>query len=168
MQTGFLDTANALAPTLVERGETITVTETSTGGLISAMLLAVPGASAYFKGATVPYSLQSRRQWLAVSKESVVDLQPMSEAMAMRFAQIAKEQLGSTWGLAELGIAGPTGAPYGVAAGTSVIAVAGPNPQTMKVVTGNSDRQQNMLQFAASAMVVLARALAIDEFESRH
>ena len=116
----LLSAADAVGPMLVARKETITISETSTGGLIAAMLLAVPGASAYFKGATVPYSLQSRRQWLAMNRDTVADLEPMSEDMAMRFAQIAREQLDSTWGLAELGIAGPSGAPYGVAAGTSV------------------------------------------------
>ena len=50
----FLDAAAVVGPELIARGETITVSETSTGGLIAAMLLAVPGASAYFKGATVP------------------------------------------------------------------------------------------------------------------
>ena len=129
MQVDLLKAGEVVGPVLIERGDTLTVTETSTGGLIAAILLAVPGASAYFKGGTVPYSLPSRRQWLAMNKDSVADVKPMSEAMAMRFAQIAKDQLDSTWGIAELGIAGPTGAPYGVAAGTSVIAVAGPNPK---------------------------------------
>ena len=53
----LLDAAAVVGPDLIARGDTITVSETSTGGLIAAMLLSVPGASAYFKGATVPYSL---------------------------------------------------------------------------------------------------------------
>ena len=155
----LLSAADAVGPMLVARKETITISETSTGGLIAAILLAVPGASAYFKGATVPYSLQSRRQWLAMNRDTVADLEPMSEDMAMRFAQIAREQLDSTWGMAELGIAGPTGAPYGVAPGTSVIALAGPNPRAVTVETGAADRQANMQHFAREAIAVLTSAL---------
>ena len=87
----------------------------------------------------------------------------MSEAMAMRFAEIAQQQLDSTWGLAELGIAGPSGAPYGVAAGTSVLAVAGPNSVATKVITGHNDRQRNMRQFATAAIALLAQALELQE-----
>lgn len=161
MQADLLKAGEIVGPVLIERGDTLTVTETSTGGLIAAILLAVPGASAYFKGATVPYSLPSRRQWLAMNKDSVADLKPMSEGMALRFAEIAKDQLDSTWGIAELGIAGPTGAPYGVVAGTSVIAVAGPNPKAVTVVTGHADRQANMQQFAQAAITLLATALEL-------
>ena len=159
----LLDAAAVVGPDLIARGDTITVSETSTGGLIAAMLLAVPGASAYFNGATVPYSLPSRRHWLSMNRHTVADLEPMSEAMAMRFAEIAQQQLDSTWGLAELGIAGPSGAPYGVAAGTSVIAVAGPSSVATKVITGHNDRQRNMRQFATAAIALLAQALELQE-----
>ena len=54
-----------LGPRLIERGDTIAVAESSTGGLINAALLAVPGASAYFKGGSVIYTLESRREILA-------------------------------------------------------------------------------------------------------
>ena len=158
----LLNAAAMVGPVLISRGESITVCETSTGGLIGAMLLAVPGASAYFKGATVPYSLPSRRQWLDMNRDTVADLEPMSEAMAMRFAQIAQAQMDSTWGIAELGIAGPTGAPYGVAAGTSVIAVSGPNSLASTVITGHNDRQINMRHFAEAAIALLASALELD------
>ena len=158
----LLNAAAMVGPVLISRGESITVSETSTGGLIGAMLLAVPGASAYFKGATVPYSLSSRRQWLDMNRDTVADLEPMSEAMAMRFAQIAQAQMDSTWGIAELGIAGPTGAPYGVAAGTSVIAVSGPNSLASTVITGHNDRQINMRHFAEAAIALLASALELD------
>ncbi|GIS21124.1 MAG: damage-inducible protein [Pseudomonadota bacterium] len=167
MQADLLKAGEIVGPVLIERGDTLTVTETSTGGLIAAILLAVPGASAYFKGATVPYSLPSRRQWLVMNKDSVADLKPMSEAMAMRFAEIAKDQLDSTWGIAELGIAGPTGAPYGVAAGTSVIAVAGPNPKAVTVVTGHADRQANMQQFAQAAITLWPQRWSLARSVSR-
>ncbi|MEC7412842.1 MAG: CinA family protein, partial [Pseudomonadota bacterium] len=52
-------------------------------------------------------------------------------------------------------------APYGVAAGTSVIAVAGPNPKVVTVITGHADRQANMQQFAQAAITLLATALEL-------
>ena len=94
-----------------------------------------------------------------MKRQTVADLEPMTEAMAMRFAQITQAQLDSTWGIAELGIAGPTGAPYGVAAGTSVIAVYGPNPLSTTVITGHEDRPRNMQHFARAAIALLTTAL---------
>ena len=153
------DLGSAPAARLFERGYTITACETSTGGLIAAALLAVPGASTYFKGGTVPYSLPARREWLQMDKSSVAGLRPMTEAMAMRFAEITRQQLNSTWGIAELGIAGPSDSPYGAAAGTSVIAIAGPTPKSLTVSTESSDRERNMWRFTETAMHLLVEAL---------
>ena len=111
------DMSLVVAQLLKQRGETVAVAETSTGGLISSALLAVPGASAYYKGGSVIYTLESRRELLGINRSQVEGLEPMTEAMALRFAEVARAQLKVTWSIAELGIAGPTGAPYGVDAG---------------------------------------------------
>ena len=150
-----------VAELLKEHGETVAVAETSTGGLISSALLAVPGASAYYKGGSVIYTLESRKELLGINRSHVKGLKPMTEAMALRFAEVARAQLNATWAIAELGIAGPTGAPYGVDAGTSVIAVDGPQPMTITVATGTCDREENMWAFTAAAFQVFGRALAV-------
>ena len=155
------DMSLVVAQLLKQRGETVAVAETSTGGLISSALLAVPGASAYYKGGSVIYTLESRRELLGINRSQVEGLEPMTEAMALRFAEVARAQLKATWSIAELGIAGPTGAPYGVDAGTSVIAVDGPQPMTITVVTGSRDREENMWAFSAAAFQLFGRALAI-------
>jgi PncC family amidohydrolase len=92
---------------LKTRGETVAVAESSTGGLVSASLLSVPGASAFFLGGRVVYTLVSRRELLEVTARDVEGLQPLSEPMVQRFARRAREQRGATWGVAELGAARP-------------------------------------------------------------
>ncbi len=144
---------------LKHRRETVAVAESSTGGLISASLLSIPGASAYYAGGTVVYTRASRKIFLDLPVEELKKLKPMTEEMAMVFAESIRRTLDSTWGISELGAAGPTGTPYGYDAGTSVIAVSGPNPLSETVVTGDSDRGRNMLAFSEAAIALLQRAI---------
>jgi len=153
------DLARSVAERLTESGETVAVAESSTGGLISAALLAVPGASAYYRGGSVIYTLESRRELLGITREDVRGLEPLTEAMVARFAQLARRQLDATWAIAELGVAGPTRARYGHPPGISVLAVDGPRPRTLAVETGSDDREENMWRFTRAAMDLLFQAL---------
>jgi PncC family amidohydrolase len=144
--------AETLAERLRARGETIAVAESSSGGLLSAALLAVPGASAYFLGGAVVYTARARMRLLDLPREAVAGMRSSSEPYALLLAQTVRERLGATWGLSETGSAGPTGNSYGDAAGHSCLAVSGPVEQTFTVETGDSDRAANMLAFAAAAL----------------
>jgi PncC family amidohydrolase len=148
---------------LKARGETVAVAESSTGGLIAASLLSVSGASAYFLGSSVVYTLVSRRELLKIRAADVEGLSPLSEPMVQRFASRVREQLDATWGIAELGAAGPSGARYGHPAGTCVLAVVGPVTLTTTVETGSNDREGNMWRFTGAAMNLLERALSSGE-----
>jgi PncC family amidohydrolase len=152
-----------VAATLKARGETVAVAESSTGGLIAATLLAVPGASAYFLAGSVVYTLASRRLLLGLTAADVAGLEPLSEPMVRVFAQRIRAQFGATWGIAELGAAGPAGARYGHPPGTSVIAVVGPGADkhdtSITVATGSPDREANMWRFTAAAVELLGHAL---------
>lgn len=148
-----------LAEVLKARGETVAVAESSTAGLISASLLAVPGASAYYAGGSVIYTLASRRELLGIHKADVEGLEPLTEAMVMRFAARAREQLDATWGVAELGVAGPTGARYGHPAGISVIGISGPKDSSTTIETGSTNREENMWVFTRTALQLLAAAI---------
>src|SRR5437773_1014365 len=117
--------AAALGTRLKERKETIAIAESSAGGLISAALLAVPGASAYFLGGGVIYTQAARRALLRVPDESVKGIRSSTEAYALLKARTIRELLGATWGLAETGATGPTGNHYGDSAGHACLAVAG-------------------------------------------
>ena len=154
------DQITRIGELLKARGETISVAESSTGGLIAASLLSVPGASSYFLGGSVVYTLLSRRELLQIRAADVEGLAPLSEPMVERFAARAREQLDATWGIAELGAAGPSGARYGHPAGTCVLAVVGPVTLTTTVQTGNDDREANMWEFTGAAMTLLEQALS--------
>ncbi|MGK0336792.1 MAG: PncC family amidohydrolase [Candidatus Azotimanducaceae bacterium] len=155
----FLEVASEIAAMLIERGETVSVAESSTGGLIAANLLSVAGASAYFQGGSVVYTLASRRAFLDLNRERLRDLKPLTEEMVAEFAIAARQKLGTIWGIAELGAAGPAGTPYGHGPGTSVIAISGPYPMSTTIQTNDDDRQNNMLAFTQAGLDLFKQAL---------
>ncbi len=134
--------------------------ESSSGGLISTALLAVPGASAYFLGGAVVYTAKARFSLMGLPREAVAGLRSASEPYALLLARTARENLGATWGLAETGAAGPTGNPYGDAAGHTCVAVSGPVETALTLETASNDRAANMVAFARAALELLAGALA--------
>ena len=151
--------ASLVAEKLKHRGETVAVTESSTGGLISAALLAVPGASAYFVGGSLVYTLESRKKILGITRDDVAGMEPLTQEMVSAFAQKARRQLNTTWSISELGVAGPTGARYGHPPGVSVIGIDGPNPMAVDVSTGSADREANMWAFTEAALDLFNQAL---------
>jgi nicotinamide-nucleotide amidase len=159
MQT-LLPPANEIALLLKQRKQTIVVAESSTGGLISAALLAVPGASAYFLGGATVYTRQARRLLLDIPDETVKGMRASTEAYALLAARTARERFASDWAIGESGAAGPTGNRYGDSAGHSCIAVAGGGvEQAITLETGSADRLANMRAFALSALELLKRQL---------
>ena len=155
----FSDTVTDIAGRLIDRGDTVSVAESSTGGLISANLLSVPGASAYFQGGSVVYTLASRRAFLDLDRDRVRELKPLTEEMVAEFARAAREKLDTTWGIAELGAAGPAGTPYGHGPGVSVIAISGPCSISSTTRTSDDDRHSNMLAFTEAGLLLFRQAL---------
>jgi len=156
----LLPLAEQVAILLKRRRETIAVSESSTGGLISAALLAVPGASAYFLGGAVVYTRKARELLMQLPREAVAGMRSASEPYALLLARTASQRFSASWGLAETGAAGPTGNPYGDSAGHSCIAIAGLAEEAITVETGKSDRLENMHAFAAAALELLKRHLS--------
>lgn len=152
--------AEKIAALLKARRETLSVAESSTGGLISAAMLAIPGASAYFVGAAVVYTRVSRAALLGISEAELAGLRPATEAYASLIARRIRERLTSSWALGETGATGPTGNRYGDAAGHTCIAIAGPAERAVTLETGKADREANMRAFAARALEVLAETIA--------
>lgn len=146
---------------LKTRKETIAVAESSAGGLISAALLAVPGASAYFLGGSVIYTQAARRALLRVPDDRLTGMRSSSEPYALLKARTVRELLGTTWGLSETGATGPTGNRYGDAAGHACIAVAGPVERVITVETGKPDRVANMWEFTRAALALLSDCIAV-------
>jgi len=156
----LLPLAEQVAILLKQRRETIAVAESSAGGLVSAALLAVPGASAYFLGGAVIYTRSAREILMHIPREAVAGMRSASEPYALLLARSASQRFSASWGLAETGAAGPTGNPYGDSAGHSCIAIAGVAEQAITVETGKSDRLANMHAFAAAALQLLQRHLS--------
>ena len=156
----LLPRAGRISRLLKDRGETIVVAESSTGGLISAALLAMPGASAYFLGGAIVYTLAARKALMDLGDISALGLRAATEPYARLLAQTARSRFSSTWALAESGATGPTGNRYGDAAGHCCLAVAGPVDRAVTLETGSSDRVANMRTFSAAALDLLAQALA--------
>ncbi|MBT7251281.1 MAG: CinA family protein [Rhodospirillaceae bacterium] len=150
--------ASALGETLKAQSESIAVAESSAGGLISATLLAVPGASAYFVGGDVIYTRQARRGLLGLS-EDVVTMRAATEDYALILAGTVRERVGATWGFCETGASGPTGNSYGDAAGHACMAMVGSSDSAMTLETGLTDREENMWRFAEESLAFMARVL---------
>jgi PncC family amidohydrolase len=144
---------------LKDRGEKVAVNESSSGGLVSAALLSVPGASAYYLGGAVVYTAKARVLLTEIPREALEGVRSASEGYALLLARNARERFGATWGVSETGAAGPTGNPYGDAAGHTCVAVSGPREAVLTIETGHADRSANMQAFATAALELLRRAL---------
>jgi nicotinamide-nucleotide amidase len=156
----LLPLAEKVAALLKERHETIAVAESSTGGLISAALLAVPGASAYFLGGAVVYTHAARVTLLAIADEALTGMRASTEPYALLLARTSRQRFSASWGVAESGATGPTGNRYGDAAGHSCLAVVGSTERTLTLETGEAGRVANMYAFAAAALDLLTQVLA--------
>ena len=151
--------AEAVGALLQARGETIAVSESSTGGLIAAALLAVPGASSYFIGGGVLYTHQAREALLQVRLTDHPGMRASTEPYALLCATAVRERLGATWGIGETGAAGPSGNRYGDPPGHSCIAVAGPRTCVITLNTGQVEREANMWRFARTALALLEETI---------
>jgi nicotinamide-nucleotide amidase len=152
--------AEKIAAKLIERRQTIAVAESSTGGLISASLLAVPGASAYFLGSAVIYTRDARRILMDIPDDQMKGIRSASEPYAKLLASQIRQRFSTDWGLSETGATGPTGNRYGDAAGHSCMAVAGAEEAVMTLETGSADRLANMQAFASTALNLLLQNLS--------
>jgi PncC family amidohydrolase len=155
----LLPLAETIAPRLIARRETIAIAESSTGGLIAAALLAVPGASAYFLGGAVVYTKSARAALLGFGDAEMQTMRAATEAYALFIARRVRDRHGAVWGLGETGATGPTGNRYGDPAGHTCIGVTGPVERAITLRTGSADRQANMEAFAKRALELLVEVI---------
>jgi nicotinamide-nucleotide amidase len=157
----LLPLAQKLGNRLKERGETIAIAESSTGGLISAALLSVGGASTYFRGGGVIYTAQARSAFLQIPNPLPQPIERAStEPYALLLADTVRAKLDAGWGLGETGATGPTGNRYGDKPGHTCIAVTGASfSKVITLETGSDDRIANMRAFGLRALELLAEAL---------
>jgi PncC family amidohydrolase len=158
LDPSLTEPARRIGALLRERGETVAVAEGSAGGLVSAALLSVPGASAYYLGGAVIYTVAATRAWMLGAVETPPGMRGATEVFADYLARSVAVRLDATWGLGEAGAAGPAN-PYGDPAGHCWVAVAGPIATTRHVLTGVDDREANMAAFAAATLELFEATL---------
>ena len=151
--------ASSVGALLKEKGHSIAVAESSCGGLISASLVAVPGASAYYVGGSTVYTRVAQNGLLDVPDEAMEGKRASTEEYALMNAARIREALSTTWGLAEAGASGPTGNRYGDASGHACLAVVGPVERSFTLETADTDREANMWAFAHAALDLLEKCV---------
>lgn len=151
--------AERIAAALKARKETVAVAESAAGGLITAALLAVPGASAWCFGGVVIYTRQAWEALRDFDESLLGGYRSATEGNALVRARLARERFAATWGIGETGAAGPTGNRYGDPAGHAWVAVSGPRERAVRVNTGATERMGNMQAFAAAALRLLQESL---------
>jgi PncC family amidohydrolase len=156
----LLPFAEKAAALLRAKKQHIAIAESSTGGLISSSLLALPGASDYFLGGAVVYTVKSRLVFLGLGEADLTGMRPSTEAYALLAARRVRERFGADWAIGETGATGPTGNRYGDAPGHSCIAIVGATERAITIETRQSDRTANMRAFAIAALKLLTEALA--------
>lgn len=155
----LLAVATSVGEKLRERGETVAVAESSSGGLVAAALLAQAGASAFFRGGAVVYTKVAGAELLGLTPSDLTGIRSSSEPYAFVLADRIRERLRATWGISETGAAGPSGNSYGDAAGHTCVSVVGPAEQTRTIETESDDREANMRAFALAALTLLDETL---------
>src|SRR5260221_12844791 len=93
--------AELVARRLIERGESVAVAESAAGGRISAALLGVSGASAYYKGGVVVYTTDGIQQLVGLTTDELVLHRSATIPRSAMLARAIREKLGATWGIAE-------------------------------------------------------------------
>jgi len=153
------EAAARIGQALRARGESIAVGEGACGGLLSAALVAVPGASDFYVAGAVLYTRAAFSEILGERRAALRGLRGSTEEFSLALARALREKFDCTWAVGETGASGPTGNRYGDSAGHAALAVAGPVERTRTLETGTADRQQNMWRFAAAALELFEQAL---------
>ena len=152
---------HAVLAGLESSGMTLAVAESCTGGLLSARLTDVPGASAVFLGGVVSYSNQAKEELVGVPHDVLVEHGAVSEPTARAMAAGARASFGSDWGIGITGIAGPTGGTADKPVGLVHWAVAGPAGITANHRVFSGDRPVVRLWSVHFALDLLRRQLAL-------
>ncbi|MBW2280744.1 MAG: CinA family protein [Deltaproteobacteria bacterium] len=156
----LMPSAQRIGDLLRERRESVSVGEGSCGGLISAALVAVPGASGFYVAGAVLYTRPAFEEILREDRYELKGLRGSTEPFSLALARLTREKFRSTWAIGESGASGPSGNRYGDAAGHAALAVAGPVEKTRLLETGQDERAENMWRFAEAALSLFEEALA--------
>lgn len=156
-----------IAQILRSKNQTLAISEAACGGLLSAYLISVPGASDFYIGGKLVYSVRQRLRLSGWSNEEISSYVGPSKQVALKLARTTKYDLGSTYVLSETGFAGPTtdlhlqtSSNLDAGVGTVYFGVSGPTgDHAEELSTGNGERSTNMTEFARLGLKFLLRTL---------
>lgn len=155
-----LTLAQEVGRLLATRGQTISVAESCTGGLVAHLITDVPGASDYFLFSATTYANSAKEAILNVSPKTLEKNGAVDETIALEMAAGVRAAGRSDWAVSTTGIAGPTGGSEDKPVGTVCIGVAGPlESHSQRFLLDRGDRERNKQLFAAMALEVLRREL---------
>ncbi|MBC7560243.1 MAG: CinA family protein [Dermatophilaceae bacterium] len=143
-----------LVARLTVRGQTVAVAESLTGGLVSAELTDVAGASAVVRGGVLAYATDLKAQVLGVDLGLLARVGAVDPDVAEQMATGVRSLMGATYGLATTGVAGPDQAD-GKAVGLVYVAVAGPGSSTVKALRLSGDRGEIRTQSVLAVLSLL-------------
>jgi nicotinamide-nucleotide amidase len=159
------DLVKDIAALLTGAHETVSVAESSAGGLISACLLSIAGASSFFVGSSVLYSYQIRKELVGMDRQEHKTYGGSTPELIQEMARRFRERIGTDWVIGEGGAAGPSKSPYGHNAGYTALAIAGPINRAKSIETGKSDRIENMSEFTTALLSFFLDVLKEREVE---
>ena len=150
---------------LKEKGLTVSVAESCTGGLLAQRLTDLPGSSAAFKGGVVSYWSQVKHDILGVPNDLLFQYGAVSDPVARAMAEGVRTLAGSDLALAVTGVAGPDPDDRGNPVGLVYVAVAGQGETYVRVVHAAGSRQRIRTVSASHALDLLRRRLMGLEME---
>jgi nicotinamide-nucleotide amidase len=145
---------------LRERGETLAVAESATGGMIGERITSVAGSSDYFLGGFLTYTDRMKHELLGVPEDVLAQYTAVSEQTAKAMAQGARERTGATYGLSLTGVAGPGGGTDVAPVGTIIVGLASPDGVRTQTVRFGAGRDRVRSLATQVALDLLRRKLA--------
>lgn len=152
------ESARHIVELLRERHESLAIAESLTGGALSSEIVSIPGASHILKGSIIAYSPEIKVRELSVAQETIDSRGVVSEEVALEMADGIRARMGTTWGIASTGVAGP-GAFHEIPAGTVWLAIAGPKRRESLKLALDGDREDVRRGAVESALGLLERIL---------
>jgi nicotinamide-nucleotide amidase len=153
-----LGLAREVHEALLERGQTVAVAESLTGGALGAALVAVPGVSATFRGGVIAYATGLKAELLGVDAALLARRGPVDPEVAVAMAAGVRRRLGATWGLATTGVAGPD-PQDGHPPGAFFVALAGPDGSRVEALARDGDRAAVRAAAVDAALALLRTAV---------
>ena len=144
---------------LTERGKTLAIAESCTGGTIASKFTAMAGASEYLLGGVVAYSNDVKCNTLGVNRDDIECFGAVSEVVALEMAEGVRRITGADYAIATTGIAGPTGGSKHKPVGTVWMAVATPKGSRAIMRNSGTDRGQIISRASAYAIEMLYEEL---------